>query len=303
MPRQAHIDLSRAATLKSIVAMLAAQAAFTANDTCVKLVTESLPLGETMVLRNALASLYILVYAAFAGGLSIPADTPRRAFSWRLVGEIGSTLLFLWALVRMPIADITAIGQITPLAITAAGAIFLGEPVGWRRWTAAFVGLAGVLLIVQPGTSAFTWAAIIALASNGFGVLRDLATRVIGPGLSTLTLTLTSIMTVMVAGLFFIPFETWHVPSGREAAILIVGAALLILGYALLIISMRTGDLATVSPFRYSAVLWALLSGYVLWGELPNVPSSIGIAIVVAAGLYALHRQRIRQSGKPDEPA
>lgn len=282
--------------------MLISQAAFTANDTCVKLVTEGMALGETMVLRNASATALILGYGLLAGGLVLPRNVPARPFGWRIVGEIGSTFLFFWALTRMPIADITAIGQITPLAITAAGALFLGEHVGWRRWIAAIVGFAGVLLIIQPGTSAFTWAAVVALGANAMGVLRDLATRILGPSLSTSTLALTSVVAVMVSGLAMAPFETWHLPSWREAGLLAVGGLFLSLGYVFLIVSLRTGDLATVSPFRYSAVLWAILSGYVLWGELPGLLPAAGIVIVVAAGLYSLHRQSLRPAEAPPPP-
>jgi len=286
------IDQSPSATIRSIIAMLVAQAVFTANDTCVKLVAEGLPIGETMALRNGFATLYILVFAVLAGGLGMPRDVPVKAFGWRIVGEIGSTIAFLWALTRMPLADITALGQITPIAITAAGALFLREPVGWRRWLAALLGLLGVLLIVQPGTSAFTWAAVIALMANALGVLRDLATRVIGPSLSTLALVLSSVAAVLLAGIALLPFETWQIPSARELLLAMAAGLFLTLGYAFLIISLRTGDLAAVSPFRYSAILWALFAGYLLWGELPGPVPGLGIAIVVAAGLYTVHWER-----------
>jgi drug/metabolite transporter (DMT)-like permease len=260
-----------------------------------KIAGETLPLGQTLALRNSAAVLYLLIFAAWFGGLSLPRAAPKRAFGWRIAGEIGSTFCFFWALARMPIGDITGLSQITPLAITAAGALFLGERVGARRWLAALAGLAGVLLIVQPGTSAFTWAAVVALIANAFGVLRDLATRVIGPAVPTLTLSISSIFAVMLFGLALAPFEDWRVPELREVAVLLAGGVFLTLGYAFLIISVRMGSLAAVSPFRYSAILWALLSGWLLWGDWPNEMALSGIAIVTAAGLYALHRERLNR--------
>jgi drug/metabolite transporter (DMT)-like permease len=294
MPRHA-IDLSRRATLESIGAMLVAQAVFTANDACMKLVTETLPLGEALCLRNGTACLYLLAYAAMFGGLNMPRHVPSRAFGWRIVGEILSTFFFFTALSRMPIADLSALSQIAPLALTAAGALFLGEPTGWRRWMAALVGFLGVMLILQPGSSAFNPASLLGLAATAFGVLRDLTTRAVGLAFTTLTLVFTSIGSVFIASLSLALVETWVWPTSREIGIMLAGSLFLIMGYVFLIRSLRQGDLAAVNPFRYSAILWAIVFGWVLWGELPGWEPAIGIAIVVAAGLYTLHRERLRE--------
>ncbi len=288
------IDTSRRATLESIGAMLVAQAVFTFNDACMKLVTETLPLGEALVLRNGVACLYLLMYAALFGGLRLPRRIPSHAFGWRIVGEIASTFLFFTALAGMPIADLTALAQIAPLALTAAGALFLGEPTGWRRWLAALAGFVGAMLIMQPGSGAFTWASVIGLGAIAFGVLRDLTTRVVGLSFSTLTLVFTSIGSVFLASFSLALVETWAWPSGREIGIVLAGSLFLIAGYVFLIRSLRTGDLAAVNPFRYSAILWAIVVGWVLWGELPGEIPAMGIVIVVAAGLYTLHRERLR---------
>jgi drug/metabolite transporter (DMT)-like permease len=290
-----------AANRKSILAMLASQAVFTANDACVKLATETLPLGQIIAMRNGVALACILAAGLYLGGLSMPRGIPWRPFSLRIVGEISATVLFLWALARMPIADITFIGQLMPLAITAAGALFLREPVGWRRWVATLVGLVGVLLIIRPGTGGFTLVAVIAILANLCGVLRDLSTRAIGPGISTLVLTASSVVAVMSTGLALLPFESWRAPEPREIGLMLVSGTFLALGYVFLIVSLRTGELAVSTPFRYSVVLWAILAGYLLWGELPDAMSLAGIAILVGAGLYTFHREHVvarsRQQG------
>ncbi len=287
-----------AANLKSIIAMVMSQAVFTANDACVKFVAATLPQGEVMVMRNGMALIYITLFAIAVGGIGAPRQVPVKPFTWRIIAEVFSTFLFFWALVRMPLADVTAIGQFTPLALTAAGAIFLREQVGWRRWLAAIVGLVGVLLIIRPGTSAFTWAALIAIAANGFGILRDLATRAIGMRMSTLALTFTSVSAVFMSGFLLAPFEVWRWPSGQEWTVTMAAGLLLSLGYISLIISLRTGDLAAATPFRYSAVLWALLLGFLIWNELPDTLSMAGIVIVCGAGLYTIHRERIARRSR-----
>ncbi len=207
-----HTSVRHSNTI-GILAMLASMAFFVANDTCVKLIGEKLPLGELILLRNTAATIYILAFAAVFGGLTLPVNPPKLLLGWRMVMEILSTLFFLSALIAMPIADATAIAQFTPLAMTAAAAVFLKEPVGWRRWLAALVGLIGVLLIARPGTSAFSPAAILLLIAVGFVVARDLLTRQISNAVPTLTLTLMSAAAVAPSGFLLLPFETWVWPQ------------------------------------------------------------------------------------------
>ena len=287
---------TRAANRKSIIAMLMSQAVFTANDVCVKLATETLPLGEVMALRNVSALICIVAAAGFAGGLRPPGKIPMRPFSFRLVCEIGATLLFFYAISRMPIGDLTAIGQFTPLGITAAGALFLAEPVGWRRWMAAIAGLVGVMLVIKPGASTFSWVSIVAVLAVTLGIGRDLATRVVGARVPNALLTLSSLAAVLMMGLAFIPFETWRMPDLREVLLMAACGVLLATGYTFLNISLQTGDLASAGPFRYSAVLWALIAGYAIWGDLPDGISLAGIALIVGAGLYALHREQLKSA-------
>jgi drug/metabolite transporter (DMT)-like permease len=288
-----HARHGEAHNLRGILAMLASMAAFTANDICVKLASSALPLGEIILMRGATATLVILLVIWRTGGLVLPPDAPWRLLSWRLVGEIAATILFLSALLHLPIADVTAIGQFTPLALTAAAALFLGEPVGWRRWSAALVGFCGVLLIVRPGSAAFSAAGLMAFASLGFVVLRDLATRRIADTISTPVLTLMSAVAVGLSGLLLAPFETWRLPGPRELALLLAAGTALAAAYALIVVALRTGEIAVVSPFRYSVILWAIAAGVLIWGEVPDAASLAGIAIVAGAGLYTFHRERV----------
>ncbi len=204
-------------TPKGIAAMLAAMGLFTTVDTLIKLTSASLPLGEMIVLRNGIASVCILGYGYLAGGMTLPADAPRTILGWRMIAEMFSTLTFLSALIVMPIADVTGIMQFMPLALTAA--VFLKEPVGWRRWLAALVGLAGVLLIVPPGAEALSPGVLLAFAAIGFVVLRDIMTRQIGLNVPTLTLTAMSAVSTLGAGLVLAPSETWVVPAALSTAL------------------------------------------------------------------------------------
>ncbi len=274
--------------------MIASMAAFVINDTCVKLASATLPIGEIIAARSIAATIDLLILAAVVGGLALPRHPPLMLMGLRMVGEIAATLLFLSALVTLPLADMTAIAQFTPLALTAGAAIFLGESVGWRRWMATLVGLIGVGFIVRPGSTAFSVEGAMVFVSIGFIVMRDLATRRISAAVPTLTLTLTSAAAGLMAGLILLPFETWRVPTASETILLMLSGLFLAAGYGLIIIALRTGDVGVVSPFRYAIILFALASSALIWGETPDQWAMFGIVIVCSAGLYTFHRERLR---------
>lgn len=278
--------------------MLASMAFFVANDTCVKTLGATVPLGEIILFRNLAATLYILVFAALFGGLRVPPDAPWRLLKWRMATEAFSTLTFLSALLAMPIGDVTALAQFTPLAMTAAAAILLKEPVGWQRWGATLVGLIGVMLIARPGTSAFTPAALLLAAAVALVISRDLLTRQIPASVPTLTLTFMSAAITAPAGLLLLPFESWIVPGAREALLLAGAGAFLTVAYALIVVAMRAGDVGVVAPFRYAVILFALLSGWLFWGDVPDGVQMIGIAILAGAGLFSVQRERRMMQAK-----
>ena len=298
-PATAGHAAADAANRRGILAMIASMGVFVCNDTCVKLASASMPIGEIITMRNGLATLYLGAFCLWAGGLAWPANPPVRLLALRVTGELVSTILFLVALVSLPLPDMTAISQFTPLALTAAAAIFLKEPVGWRRWSATVAGLIGVALIVRPGSSSFSLAGALVLLSVVFVVMRDLATRLISASISTPALTMTSTLAGTAAGLMLLPFETWQIPSARESALIGLSGLFLTFGYALIIIALRTGEVGFVSPFRYCVILFALMSGYLVWGDIPDHLAMLGIAILVCAGIYTVHRERVVRAGAP----
>ena len=279
--------------LVAIAAVIASQAVFTVNDTMMKLAARELPGGEAIFIRGLFTIVLALVLAVALGGLRRwPARKHWPLIALRNIGEIGATLLYLTALFHMPIAEATAILQFLPLAITAGAALFLGEPVGWRRWIATAVGLVGVLVIIRPGTAAFNGWSLVALASVAAIVLRDLTTRRIGAEVPTVLLTLLSSLSVTTAASGLALTEDWRMPSGGALA-MIGGAALFVLaGYYTIIEAMRRGDVAVVAPFRYSVIIWAVVAGLVVFGERPDPVALAGTGIVIAAGLYTFFRER-----------
>lgn len=278
--------------LLGIGAMLVAMASIVANDVFVKLVSKDLPLGEIIAIRGAMATLVIAIIAHFRDQL-IPGISVRSPYvGLRLVGEIGATILFLSALIHMPIGVVSAIMQFVPLAVIAGAALFLSESVGWRRWLATLMGLFGVMLIVWPVDGQFDAWALLALGAVIFVAMRDLATRRIDTSIPTLFLTTLTAAGVTLLGVAMLVFEAWQMPSVVQLVMLFAAALLLLCSYFTIIVAMRIGEVAVVAPFRYSVVFWALIAGFLVWGDKPDRLALLGMVIVISAGLYTFKRER-----------
>lgn len=283
-------------TIRSILLMVFAMGVFVLNDTLTKTVSAELPTGQIIAIRGAIASLILVPLMARSGGFALIPQSYSQPMLIRNASEIIAVILFLSALFRLPIANVTAILQLLPLAMTAAAALVLKEQVGWRRWSAAVVGLLGVALIIRPGTDAFSWWYVGALVSVLFITARDFATRFIAKSTPTLVVTFLTAFCVMCAGMLLGPTETWIWPSWAALARLTGAACLILVGYASLIEAWRGGEVSATAPFRYTVVVWAMIFGYLFLGEVPSWWTVAGSAIVVAAGLYTFHRERVRQN-------
>lgn len=283
---------ARSENIRGILQMLAAMAVFVLNDTLVKLAAAHVPTGEAIFVRGlfTVAFCLVLIFASNLSWALLHAISPRVLV--RSVLDIGSSVLFMIALMHMPLGDIFGMLQFTPLAITAGAALFLGAKVGWRRWLATTVGLIGVLIIVRPGMGAFNPYAVLVLGSILCSVTRDLITRGVAQHVPSMVIAGASATMVMLSSLAFIPFETWQWPSSLTTLTLAGSAVALLAGQYWLIAAMRTGEIAVVAPFRYSVIVWAIAAGYIVWGEVPQPASWIGIAIVSLAGLYTFLREQ-----------
>lgn len=284
---------SAQANLQAMGYMVIAMGAFVCNDTLMKVTSDELPLGEMIALRGLISCLIMLPLVALTCGLT----TPFRIYSWpvfiRNIAEIGAAFTFLSALFHLPMADVSGVLQAVPLTITAAAALILRERVGWRRWTASAVGLVGVLLIIQPGTAAFSVWYVVALGAVLCVTTRDLATRFIAKSAPSLAITFITALLTTLAGLAMATTETLVMPSLGALLQLTCAGILVLVAYHSLIQAMRIGEISAIAPFRYSVVLWAMILGFVVFGEIPSASTIIGSMIVIAAGLYTLHREHV----------
>ena len=243
--------------------MLGSATGFVCNDAMMKLATEELPTGELIAIRGILSTLLIGVAAWWFGALRPVSILLQWPMLIRMSAAAIATLFIVASLRHLPLATVTAALQVTPLAVTAGSALLLGAAVGWRRWTASLVGLAGVLLIVQPGSAglgAHAWIALVALL---FTTTRDLTTRFIDRSVPSLYITFASSAMVTVAGVAMVPWEIWVIPSPRSLALLGGASVAVFAAFYLGVVAMRTGEIAVVAPFRYATILLALLLGYI----------------------------------------
>ncbi|NLH81755.1 MAG: DMT family transporter [Phyllobacteriaceae bacterium] len=288
---------------RGILAMAIAMAGFNLTDALTKLATEQLPLGETVFLRGLFATAAVAVAVAADGSWRRIRDLATPMLALRLFGEIGSTLFYLMALVHLALPNVSAVFQATPLAMTAAAALFLGETVGPRRWIAIAVGFVGVTIIVRPGLAGFEPASIWVLVSVLFVVVRDISTARLGTRLPTSLVTLATATAVTLLGAALLPFESsvsrvteWTVPTLGQLVLLATTAAALVTGYVLLIKATQLAETSAIAPYRYTLLVWALFWGALIFHTVPDAPTLIGGAIVVATGLYAFHRERVRRA-------
>lgn len=286
--------------LRGALYMTIAMAAFTINDSLMKAATSTLhlPLWQAIATRGLLTLGPLILIGRMTGGIRL--RMPRRdavAVGLRSIGEVASTLTFLAALVHMPLANLSAIMQSLPLAVTLAAWVFLKEPVGWRRLLAICVGFGGVMLIVRPGPSGFDHWSLLALVSVAFVVLRDLSTRQLTKAVPSSTVAIAASASVTATALVLSLIEGWVTPSLGQMALLAGAAASLVVGYNYVVMVMRVGDLGFVAPFRYTSLLVALVLGWLVFGTFPDMLTLAGAALVVGSGIFTLWReQRVRRA-------
>ena len=295
---------TRAENVRGALLMTAAMASFTVNDAFMKALGAHLPLYQAVFMRGLLVTAALLALARWRGNLRLRLSRRDWALtSVRTLAEIGAAYSYITAIFNMPLANATAILQALPLTVTMAGALFLGERVGWRRWTAIAVGFGGMLLIVKPGADGFDAWSLYVVATVGFVTLRDIATRRISREVPSGTVAVIGAGGVATWGGAMMLTEPLA-PVTPAVWALVLGAVLAVmLAYTASVATMRIGDVGFVAPFRYTSLLAALVLGFAVFGEFPGPYTLAGAGILAATGLYTLMRGSIRPSPHPSPVA
>jgi drug/metabolite transporter (DMT)-like permease len=275
--------------------MSASVVVFIFNDALIKLAAETMPPLQAIGLRGVFATLWCGFALLLRGEWSQVHRIRHPVVALRGMLEALAAISYLVALAYIPFAIATAVNLSTPLFLAALAVLLLKETVGWRRWSAIAVGFAGVLMVIQPragDVGIWTWLVVF---SSLIGALRDVIARWVPATVPTLVVSMSSAVTLAVVGLAWATVDGWQPMTHRGIALVLGSSLLLACGYQLLMIALRSGAaFAVLGAFRYASVLWAIAIGYVLWGDVPNPLAMAGIAVVVGAGLYVLHRERYR---------
>ncbi len=279
--------------LRGILLMLAATAAFTINDTMLKLVTVDLPPFEAVFLRSLAICIIGWPMMAISGDLRSAGRMADGRVMFRNLFELIAVFGFMLGLAYAPIADLTAISQLSPMLLLIGAVWFFGEKMSRLQLSLVFVAFAGALLVAQPGGSGFAPFALFGFWNAGCVAIRDLLGRRIGRDVPGLVVAIGSGFVVLIGtGVATMLFETWVWPSVAACALIAGSAVFVVLGHWLIFSSFRAAPVSIVAPFCYASTIWALISGVLVFGSVPNALSMAGMALIVGSGVVVVAVER-----------
>ncbi|WP_331461852.1 DMT family transporter [Roseibium limicola] len=278
--------------------MVVAMGLFALEDTFIKGAAAVLPASEVLLIFGLGGAVAFAVLALIRGESLFTRDVVSPPMLIRFVFEFTGRLFYVLALALTPLSSATAILQATPIVVVMGAALVFGETVGWRRWTAIAIGLLGVMIVLQPGAEAFSPLSILAVVGMIGFAGRDLASRAAPAALSTNALGFYGFLTICVAGLAYSVWEgaPWAVPDSAASAAFAAAVGCGVLAYSALMKAMRTGEVASVTPFRYTRLLFGVGLGVLVFGEDMDSMMIVGCLLIVVAGLFILWRgQKVKQ--------
>jgi drug/metabolite transporter (DMT)-like permease len=283
--------------LRGIGLMVAAMALFAVEDLFLKLAAARMATGQVILLAGLIGVAGFAPVVWWRGERLVAAGLLHPAVIARNAGEMIATVGYITALASVPLPTVSAVLQALPLGVTMAAALFLGEPVGWRRWSAILVGFAGVMLILRPGMDGFRPEALWVLPCVAGLVLRDLATRFIPADSSTVQVSAWGVASVAVLGAGMVVFQgAYEIPSGPHLLPILAAGVFGTFGYAAVVAATRHGDVAVVAPFRYTRLVFAILIAAAVLAEYPDRVTIAGSALIVLSGLYSFARERRKKA-------
>ena len=290
----------RSAALAGIGYMLAAVFLFALNSAAGKWLVAKYPVGEFLAIRAG-TTLLLLSPLIWRAGLAPFRDAPRLHLQLlRILLSSAEVAMFFWAVGYMPLADTTTFYLAGPIYVTALSVLLLGERVGWRRWSAVLVGFCGVLIALRPSSASFTLPALIALTGSVLYALLMITTRMLRATTDTV-LMVSQFLGILAFGAVTAPFG-WIVPSAYDLLFMACLGAVSIVALFCVVRSLKLASASVVVPYQYVLILWSVLFGWWGFGELPDLYTIAGAAIIIATGLYIFGRERVAARGAQGAP-
>ncbi len=280
--------------LNGILFVILSMAAFTMEDMFIKRLSDEMPVGQILILLGSGSGAVFAAAALYRGDNLFAPAAGRGVGLLRTAAEGLAAMAFATALSLVDISTVAAVFQALPLVITMGAALFLGERVGWRRWSAICVGFVGVLLIVRPGFEGFDPSVFLVLFAVLMVAARDLLTRLVDTAVSSAVVSFQAFASMIVAGGLLLVFTSGEVTEvdGSQALMMLGGIVFGVVGYYAIVLATRIGDAAAITPFRYSRLLFSILVGVLVFGERPDALTLGGAALIIASGLYTFVRER-----------
>lgn len=260
-------------------------------DACGKLLGEGYAISQIVLIRQSIAALAVLAFVVASGkGLGSLRTNRIGLLMLRAVFSLSAGFFFFTSLRYLPLADALAISITSPLFIIALSKPLLGEDVGIRRWSAALVGFGGVLVVIQPGTINFRPEALLPLGAALSYALTILISRKMTRDMTTSAIMFWPSLGVVLAVLTLMPSQ-WQTPNTTDLGLFLFMGLAGTLGTSLIIQGYRFAEAAVIAPFDYSVLLWAVILGWLIWGDVPGTHFWLGSSVLVVSGLYILHRE------------
>ena len=276
--------------IRGIAALVIAGAVLSLTDSLAKLLTGTYPVGEILFFRSLFVFIPVFFMVSRSGGIGSLRINNWKGQLSRGVCVLFTTFGFVMAIRVMPLADVIAIFFVSPIFATAMAPFLLGEKVGWRRWTAVVVGFSGVLFMIKPGSNPLVWIAVFALAAAFTNSLRDIITRRLSTTETNNSIMFCSTAFVLLGGLVTLPFD-WKPPDHYGIGLLALPGTLQGVGQYFLVIAFRFGEVGVLAPFRYFNLVWAVIYGFLFFGDIPQRDMIIGGLVVVGSGLFIWWRE------------
>lgn len=288
--------------LNGILLVIASMAAFTMEDVFIKSLSSEISVGQILIFLGIGSGSVFAAIALFKGENLFAANAWRGATLMRSIAEALGAMAFATALSLVDISVVAAVFQALPLVITMGAALFLGEQVGWRRWTAIFVGFCGVLLIVRPGLEGFDPSVVLVLLAVLAIAARDLLTRLVDTTVSSTVVSFQAFASLVFSGgaLLLMTGAEPQMLDLRQSGMMLGGIVFGVAGYYAIVVATRIGDASAITPFRYSRLLFSILMGVLIFGERPDLLTLAGAGLIIASGLYTFIRERrlVRQASR-----
>ncbi|MFQ1700910.1 DMT family transporter [Loktanella agnita] len=287
--------------IRGSILMVLAMLGFALEDMFIKQMAGTLPVGQILILLGIGGALIFGTLARVYGDPLLSRALLHPAVILRNTGEVVGTLGYVLAIALTPLSSASAILQATPLVVTMGAALFLGETVGWRRWAAVSVGLCGVLLVIRPGLDGFDANSLFAVQGVIGLAIRDLATRRVPAHITSRQLSTYAFVIVIPTGaamLFFnLAGQTPVMPDTENTLRMVLAIIAGVGGYYAIVAATRIGDLSMIAPFRYTRLIFALIIGFLVFGERPDLLTLIGAGVIVSSGIYTFWREaRLRRT-------